>query len=320
MKSISAKTSKYVSLLLLVVVLFTMSGAWIGLSSDAKTQMDYYSTGTSDIVDGALGGLLGGYFDSDDYSFAPIKKITKALKDYQLSLGEEASVFRSIIKLDKVARAIDYSDYYEGLGWKYKLANILFNLIYYVTMLSILASLVLRLLNRKDYIAVPTTGICLMFVANIAGVIYVNHALATEINLLSMRAWPFITIILLIASIVFQSNYLKNTAPAATGAGGSLFSGGLTKKKGWDCPSCGTKCGDSTMFCSGCGAKKPDPRSCASCGTPLESNAVFCPKCGCRYGEVTYCEFCGNKLIGNEKCTCSSTVGSSMGQGNNSYL
>lgn len=52
------------------------------------------------------------------------------------------------------------------------------------------------------------------------------------------------------------------------------------------CEKCGSSLGDGQSFCTGCGARRPDPpdatasRFCTGCGSPVSAGAKFCEKCG----------------------------------------
>lgn len=83
-----------------------------------------------------------------------------------------------------------------------------------------------------------------------------------------------------------------------------------TSVEGWTC-SCGKVNESDSMFCSGCGSKKPEPKPVSgwtcSCGKTNPEDSVFCPGCGSKKPSNTpdagwNCT-CGNHVVDGMFCS-----------------
>ena len=83
-----------------------------------------------------------------------------------------------------------------------------------------------------------------------------------------------------------------------------------TPVEGWTC-SCGKVNGSDSMFCSGCGSKKPEPKPASgwtcSCGKTNPEDSVFCPGCGSKKPSDTpdagWDCTCGNHVVDGMFCS-----------------
>lgn len=98
-------------------------------------------------------------------------------------------------------------------------------------------------------------------------------------------------------------------APAAAPVQQAPAQQTLATVEGWTC-SCGKTNTNDSMFCSGCGSKKPEPKvegwTC-SCGKTNPEDSVFCPGCGSRKPEATsdagWTCSCGNHVVDGIFCS-----------------
>ena len=72
------------------------------------------------------------------------------------------------------------------------------------------------------------------------------------------------------------------------------------------CAFCGTKCDDSVLICSSCGAGEFS-HICANCGN-VYTKGNFCPNCGVRSGtKAKKCPQCGTEYFSNACPNCGYT-------------
>lgn len=234
----------------------------------------------------------------------------------------------------------DYVDSeFEGLleiGFCIKFGVIVYRFVFYLAMLSILLAAIRVIASSKDLGYIPLILCGLIFVTMTVGVLYLNSYVydESEMNILALRLWPFITLLSLLAArllsrtlagagqemafaglkneVIASSAILKDKGEKAldslkSGVSNLTQSGAAANNNPWTCPDCQHDCLPAANFCPICGKIKPEPRKCLNCASILPDDSVFCQKCGTKYEKITFCGLCGKKLINDEKCDCEST-------------
>lgn len=354
--------NKPIIIALLLVAFLTMLLGWVGLSGDVKDELkdeygdEAYEAAYDQLSESLESELSYGMLDSElgNTKIAKdAKAVLRTVKDLKLTPGELGAAASGIISisntinhyLEKASEKYGYdydNDYVdselEGLleiGFGIKFGVIVYRIVFYLAMLSILLAAIRVIASSKDLGYIPLILSGLIFVTMTAGVIYLNSTAyeSTEMNILALRLWPFITLLSLLAARLLSSTLagagqemafagLKNEVIASSAilkdkgekvldslkSGASNLAQSATNSGPWTCPDCQHDCLPAANFCPICGKIKPEPRKCFNCASILPDDSVFCQKCGTKYEKTTFCGLCGKKLINEEKCDCQSTI------------
>lgn len=354
----NGSVNKPIIIALLLVAFITMLLGWVGVSGDIRQRIDEYDVDAyEELSESVFDELSYGITDSEIGNTKIVKSaktVLRTIKDLKLSPGELGVAASGIVSISNIMNhylekasdeyGYDYDYDYddselEGLleiGFGIKFGVIVYRIVFYLAMLSILLAAIRVIASNKDLGYIPLILCGLIFVAMTAGVIYLNTTVyeGMEMNILALRLWPFITLLSLLAARLLSRTLsgagkemafagLKTEAMASSAilkdkgekvldsikSGVSNFaqSGAAAANKSWTCPDCQRECLPTANFCPICGKIKPEPRKCINCGSLLADDSVFCQKCGTKYEKIIFCGFCGKKLINDEKCDCAST-------------
>lgn len=348
--------NKPIIIALLLVAFITMLLGWVGLSGDVKDQLDEYDEDAYQVIsDSLFSGLSYGITESEigETKIAKsVKTVVKTFKDLKLSPGELGVAASGIISISNTLNhylekasdeyGYDYDYDYDSdierfaeIGFGIKFGVIVYRIVFYLAILSILLAALRVVVSNKDLGYIPLILCGLIFVTMTAGVIYLNSTAyeSTEMNILALRLWPFVSVLSLLAAR-FLSRTLAGAGQEMAFAGlktEAMKSSAILKDKGekvlnslksgvssfaqsgasannspWTCPDCQHDCLPAANFCPICGKIKPEPRKCFNCASILPDESVFCQKCGTKYEKIMFCVLCGKKLINDEKCDCES--------------
>ncbi len=352
--------NKPIIIALLLVAFITMLLGWVGLSGDIKGQLkeqfgnDAYEAAYKELSEDLFDKISYGITESeigDNKIAKDAKTVLRTIKDLKLSPGELGVAASGIISisntmnhyLDDFSDEYDYDYEYDSgleslteIGFGIKFGVILYRIVFYLAIFSILLAALRVVVSNKDLGYIPLILCGLIFATMTAGLIYLNSTAyeSTEMNILALRLWPFVTLVSLLAARLLSRTLagagqemafagLKTEAMASSAilkhkgekvldsikSGVSNFaqSGAAANNSSWTCPDCQHDCLPTANFCPICGKTKPEPRKCLSCGSILPDESVFCQKCGTKYEKIIFCGLCGKKLINDEKCDCEST-------------
>lgn len=353
--------NKPIIIALLLVAFITMLLGWVGLSGDVKDELkdqygdEAYEVAYDELSESLESEMSYGILDSElgNTKIAKdAKAVLRTVKDLKLTPGELGVAASGIISISNTINhylekasdeyGYDYDYDYDSdieslieIGFAIKFGVIVYRMVFYLAMLSILLAALRVVVSNKDLGYIPLILCGLIFVTMTAGVIYLNSTVYenTEMNILALRLWPFITLVSLIAARLLSRTLagagqemafagLKTEAMASSAilkdkgekvldsikSGVSNFAqSGAANNSPWTCPDCQHDCLPTANFCPICGKIKPAPKKCLNCGSILPDDSVFCQKCGTKYEKIIFCGFCGKKLINDERCDCEST-------------
>ncbi|MCR5507221.1 MAG: zinc-ribbon domain-containing protein [Lachnospiraceae bacterium] len=310
---------KWLSIVLVFIAMLMMfCGAITVKDKDAKKELKKEVKSTLKEMKSSKDDIDDLQDELDDYDidinakklFKQTKKILNALKDAKLSPSEVASRAPSIIKLaaelednDGLAYIMDLDDLddmLEQVG-NTKVALILFMILFYLTIIVAVITIILHFIDSK----LPGVVITLLNLVWLIGFAVVAHKINVWaedeigideklVRITAAPIWAFVLAALALALWICKdriAEMLSSGAPSGGRVSGYSPSASTIK-----CPVCGNGLSAGAQFCPECGNKyvapapaptpAPQPSSasafCVSCGTKITSDTVFCPNCGAR--------------------------------------
>jgi len=151
-------------------------------------------------------------------------------------------------------------------------------------------------IRKNDWgLMITTAGIALFNLVMFIVVIMLAGQVSFDL-LFNVIAYGILFGIALYSSDILKNMKSRRAQEAAMLGQRIQASGGA----GAVCASCGALLVGGSMFCSICGAKRPEPKKCASCGQELVDGSRFCNKCGAIVAVKTTCASCGNGISSSD--------------------